>query len=376
MTSMKLTKILSGCALLILSANSIAIDWGGLVERVATEVAVDQAKEAVSESLSGSENTSNEDALVAEDNPNGYDLPVVPGKNLKGRFTKSLYPDMMGDTTKWTGVTKISIPRYFVSFDKKAGQSASASAGWTGPTANVHVHAVLEGINEKVFQEVTDKGYQDFVKKMAAKGYEVISFDKLAKTAEYQTWDTGSYPDIDSGSANFMASGMRDFSMFKQYFRHGNLMNETQAALVEPKIMVNFAAFGKQTRSSVGFQESTASAEVSMGTTVHANATLYGSTINNCDKHGQCFGDTVNIHTGQPIFSLKPFGTIKDTTSDTVKVVQGVTNALAKMSGAGTRSDSEKTVYADAEAYKAAALEVVYEANTRLINKLLAKDKS
>lgn len=350
-----------------------AIDFGALVERVATEVAVDQAKEAVSDSLSGSSKESNEEALVAEKNPDGYDLPVVPSKNMHGRFTKSPHPDMKGDSRKWINVKKVSIPRYFISFDKKAGQSASASAGWTGPTANTHVHAKLEGLDESIFQEITDKGYKDFLTKMKTKGYEVIGIDTLAKTKEYQTWETGSYPEIDSGSANFIASGMRDFSQFKQYFRHGNLMNETQAALVEPKVMVNFAAFGKKTTSRVGFQTSTASAEVSMGTSVHANASLYGTTLNTCDKRGQCFGDTINIQTGQPVFSLKPFGTIKDTTSDTVKVVQGVTNALARMSGTGTRSDAEKTVYANTQAYKAAALEVVFKANSKLIDKLQEK---
>ncbi|MCW8886836.1 MAG: hypothetical protein OQK12_16545 [Motiliproteus sp.] len=375
MSNQRLLSLLATGLLLLSTSFVHAFGLGDLVDKVAE--GVEKTKDAVVDTVSGPDDQpaekSNQPAQASRvgENEGAFDTPVVPNKYMKGRFVKSPYPDMRGDSRKWQGVTKVSIPRYFVFFDKKAGQSASASAGWTGPTANTHVHAVLQGVDQETLQEITNKGYQDSKTKLAATGYQVWGVEELKNTNEYQTWDTGSYPDIDSASAKFVAKGMRDFSMFKQYFRHGNLMNETQAALVEPKIMVNFAAFGKQTSSHVGFQQSTASAEVSMGPSVHANASLFGSTLKTCDKHGQCFGDVINIQTGQPVYSVKPFGTIRDTTSSAVKVVQGVTNALAMVSGTSTRSDSEKTVYADSKAFKEAALEVIYETNTRLINKLL-----
>ena len=305
-----------------------------------------------------------------------FDPVVIPGKALKGRFNKSPYPDVMGDTRKWTGVKKVSIPRYIVTFDKKAGESSSASAGWTGPTANTHVHAKLEGVEEGTFKRITNLAYQDFETKMRQAGYEVLGIDQIKNGQEYQGWSTSDFPKVKKGSSSYMADGMRSFSQFKQYFRHGNLMNETQAALVEPKLMVNFAAFGKQSTSRTGFNSSEATASVSMGPSVHVSGSLAGTTLNKCDKRGQCFGDAIQFHTGQVTYSERPFGNIKDTTNKGAKAVQGALNALSMLSGTSTRSDSEKTVYADSKAYEAAALDALFQANTRFVNKLLAADKT
>ena len=320
--------------------------------------------------------------MIAESSPaprvveGDFDPVVIPGKALKGRVRKSPYPDIVGDTRKWVGVKSVSIPRYIVTFDKKAGESASASAGWTGPSANTHVHAKLEGVDEATFQRITNRAYRDFESKLSQAGYQVLGIDNIKNGSEYQTWSATDYPKVKKKSSSYMADGMRSFSVYKQYFRHGNLMNETQAALVEPKFMVNFAAFGTQSNSRVGFNSSEATASVSMGPSVHVSGSLAGSTLKKCDKRGQCFGDAVQFHTGQVTYSELAFGKIEDTTNKGAKAVQGALNALAMLSGTSTRSDSQKTVYADAKAYEAAALDALFQANTRFINKLLSADKT
>lgn len=324
-----------------------------------------------------SKSTLQEQALKTMQVPSDaqFDRIVVPGKNMKGRLIKTPYPEVMGDTRKFVSVKTLSIPRYIVSFDKKAGESAQASAGFTGPQANAHVVAKLTGVDEATFQRITNKAYRDFEEKLRDAGYDVWGIDKLKTTIEYQTWNDD-YPKVSKKASKYMADGMRNFSFYKTYFRHGNLMNETRAAIVEPSFAVNFAAFGTQSKSRVGFEKSEAEAAVTMGSVVHVNGVLTGTTLNKCDKRGQCFGDAIRTQTGQPTYSTQPFGTVTDTTSGVVEAVQTVTNVLSMLSGGSTRSDSEKTVTAHARAYEKAALEALFEANTRFVNKLKAGDKT
>lgn len=370
---------LAGCNSTLQTMSQVAKP---LAKEKAKEAAVEKAVETAVDSATKSvvaaqaEQTTPQAAPAVAMIKGDFDSVVVPGKAMKGRFGKKPYPDVVGDTRKWVGVKKVSIPRYIVNFDKKAGESASASTGWTGPNANTHVHAQLEGIEEATFARITEKAYADFEQKMRAAGYEVIPKDTLVNTAEYQTWSETDYPKVGKGSSKYLPQGMRSFSKFKQYFRHGNLMNETQAALVEPTMMVNFAAFGKKTSRQSGFQTTSASAEVTMGTTVHVSGSLQGTTLKKCDKRGQCFGDAIFFHTGQVSYSMQPFGKIADTTSKGAKAVQGALNALARFSGTSTRSDTKFTVTGDNSAYEAAALDALYQANTKFVNKLVATDKT
>ncbi len=364
-----ISAVLVSCASVPTVSNSVA----SLKEKVGVGTTTDQS--ASQKSLVDNK-TQKQASSSVNQVPTSFDPVVIPEKNMKGRIAKKPYPDITGDTRKWTGVTKVSIPRYIISFDKKAGESSSASTGWTGPSANTHVHAKLTGVDEATFQRITNKAYRDFEQKLAAAGYEVIGIDQLKNTAEYQTWKADAYPKVGKGASKYMADNMRSFSQFKQYFRHGNLMNETRAAIVEPNLMINFASFGKQSSRQSGFQSSSATASVSLGPSVNVNGTMTGITLKKCDKRGQCFGDAIRIQTGQVVYSETPFASIEDTTSGAVKTVQAVTNALSMLSGTSTRKDSEKTVTADASAYEKAALEAIYETHTRFINKLKAADKT
>ena len=314
--------------------------------------------------------------LAARRTPEGFDPVVIPSPNTRGRIKKTPAPDVIGDTRKFTSVTKISVPMYTISFDKKAGESASASSFSGDVNAHAHVHAKLAGVDEDTFARITNQAYTDFEVKLTAAGYDLVDLKALNNTAAYATWQGDKFPKVKKKWSKYLPDGMRYPGKITYGLKWGKLMNETQAAIIQPDLAVNFAAFGTETGTHVNFNKSKASASVSMGPSVHVIGTANGTTLNKCDKRGQCFGDMIALRLGQATYSEKPFGSILDTTHTAVKVTQGALKVLGALSGSSTsRTDAEKTLTADAKAYEAAALDALFQANSRIVNKLKAADK-
>lgn len=306
-----------------------------------------------------------------ERDPNGV---IRPQLVEVGTFRKSPRADVIGDTRDLEGAKKIVLPFFMVQFNKKAGESASASTGGplgSGPSAHVHVKAKLAGVDEATMKRVTNAAYTDLVAQFKAAGFDVVDFNAVKATATYQKLDDDDYPKIKDKYSVYMADGMRNPGKFTFGKTWGKLMNDTQAHLISVNYTMDFATFGTDINS--GMKE--ASAAIDLGQVAHVWGGISGSTKKKC-KRGSCWGDMFNASLGQATYSGMQMGTFADTTSGAVKGTQAVMNVFAGLAGTSTRSDSEKTLTADPKKYEAAALEALKKANTRIVAKVKAADKS
>jgi len=285
-------------------------------------------------------------------NPNGT---VIPQKVEEGVFTKTPRPDVIGDSSALASAKKIIVPFYKIQFNKSAGESASASVGFTGPSTNVHVQAKLSGVDESVFKRITNASYQDLISKLKDQGFNIVNLDTYKNSKAYSSLDND-FPDIDDDKSIYLASEMRDEGSVFYTQTWGELTKETGAAVISGFYVVDFAAFG--TDSSDRYD--TASASVSLGQVAHVWGGL----------NGIANGKYVKSSLGQATYSKIPMGEFTDTTSDAVAVTQGVLNVLASLSGTSTRTDTEKTLAADSNKYEMAVMVALKEANTRLVNNL------
>lgn len=298
---------------------------------------------------------------------------VRPQLVEQGRFKKTPVADVVGDTRELSGVKKVVLPFFTVQFNKKAGESAAASTGGplgSGPGVNVHLKAVLAGVDEATLQRVTNLAYQDLISQFKSAGIDVVDFETVQSTATYKKLGKD-YPSVKKKRSIYMADGMRNPGKFTYGMTWGKLMNDVQTPIISTSYIVDFATFGTDEKS--GMQLATAS--IDLGQVAHVWGGISGSTKDKC-KRGSCYGKLFNASLGQATYSNIPMGSFADTTSGAVKNTQAVMNVFAGLAGTSTRTDSEKTLTVDPKKYEAATLDALKKANSRLVAKVKAANKS
>ncbi|EDY87732.1 hypothetical protein GP5015_1221 [gamma proteobacterium HTCC5015] len=304
-----------------------------------------------------------------EKNPTGT---VVPQQVETGTFRKKPQADVIGDTRKMKGITKVGVPGMTITFDKKAGQSAKATTGYgfkTGPEANVHVNAKLDGVDTATFQSIVDKGYADFVAQLKAAGYEVVGRDVLKKSKEFNGLNAEGFPEVEDDQAVVIASGYPDIHQKSFLNKVGKaklvldtMAGQTDVTMIYPDYLANFAAFGVQTNSGFGATGNrTASANVSLGQVAH----VWGKVITSESQSTEAV-------LGQATYSEKPMGNFSETTNKAAKGIQTGLNVLSGLMGTSTRTDREHTLAANPAQFEAAMLDAIKKANKRLVAKLKA----
>lgn len=86
---------------------------------------------------------------------------------------------------KLANLAKVVIPQFRIEFQTRAEASNSASSYRSGSgSASAHVH--LKGLDDALFQKITDYAYASLKAKLAAAGIEAVGPEALAEEAEYQ----------------------------------------------------------------------------------------------------------------------------------------------------------------------------------------------
>lgn len=221
-------------------------------------------------------------------------------------------------------------------------------------------------------QAITDAAYADLVKKLKDAGLTVLTGADVANTEYFSKELTDAYPEHDKGDSAFVATGTKWAGVFKLPRAMAHLMDEAKAGVLMADFSLNFVAYGAFDKGDL----TDARAEVQYGQSAHAGGTIKGYRFKdaNC-KRGSCAparSGEGDAKLGQVTYSMKPFGTFADTTSGGAKVGNAISGAASLLGGRSVTSRSQNTLTADPAKYKEAALEALFEANTRLVNSLKA----
>lgn len=300
---------------------------------------------------------------------------VVPQPYKTGRFVKTPRPDILGDLKFMKEDEKIAVPFFRVRFIKNTKKAASSSSGGL-PSQQVEAKQIIEttlaGVDDATMQAITDEAYADLVKKLKDSGIGVLTGADVASTAYFSKELNDAYPEHDKGDSAFVATGTKWGGIFKLPRAMAHVMDEAKAGVIMADYSLNFVAYGAFDRGDL----TDARAEVQYGQSAHAGATLKGLRYKDAKcKRGACEPSRSgqgDVKLGQVTYSMKPFGTFADTTSGGAHLSNAISGAASLMGGRSVTSRSQKTLTADPVKYKEAALEALFEANTRLVNSLKA----
>ena len=305
---------------------------------------------------------------------------VTPDVLKVGMFKKKPQADVIGDTRALSKVDKMSVPFFKIQFIKSKSGSASESAGGYGGTAKasaaVAIDALLEGVDESVFERITNTAYEDLISKLESAGYSVVGTSELDSSATYQGLKTDAFPSVKKKISTYTAQGLRaNGNSFTRDRTVSKLSDELNAPVASVDYTVDFAAFGRQTKGGVMGNTTKASAEMTIGQVAHVWGEISGTAVQTC-KVGYCPAPIFRASLGQAAYSGVEMGTFADTTSTGKSVAVGAANLFSGLMGGGSIAGSEKTLTADPQKYEEAAIEALKIANDRIVSKMKAASKS
>ncbi len=97
---------------------------------------------------------------------------------------KSLSKSGYGEKKMKKAPKKVFINSFFVNYQLIAGAQATSISGHSKTGMTV----ALNGVEANQLQEVTNKAYQRFTKKLKDNGYEIVTADKAGETELYTDW--------------------------------------------------------------------------------------------------------------------------------------------------------------------------------------------
>jgi hypothetical protein len=286
------------------------------------------------------------------------------------------------------GVNQVIIGAFSVGFATYKTDSAKAGGGLTGSGfgGKSTAKSTLIGIDDATMQAITDTAYKGFVADLQAKGYTVVDRASLAGDPDFAKTKTYPNPYEDSSGGLFGTSSKTkyfapsSFGGLKVFM--GDIAGLTGGfGFDNPSISASQFAKSKGIKVlNVSYVLDFANAE-SYGnwatTTSNVNVGQGMTIIPEYTKIGLIGGDGGTfqssngfVRLGQPLTSNKEFATVKDSTSDTYKGVEVATNVIGLLGGVGTNKSREFDFTARPDAYKAAALDVIKQANDTMIGKM------
>lgn len=290
-------------------------------------------------------------------------------------------------------VKRVVIGGFKVGFNDSKKFSEQSSGIYT-PATTTTALVDLEGIPPSVQQEITDKIYEEFIKQLMEKGYEVIPREQFTQTQAYQALKPSDFPfKVDQsgmfssygvgyyysptpiGNKQIFFPGENDAEFFTGFGGTSSLQisdkfsQDTDIRVLAVSLMVDFAG------ASSGAMFSSTRLELGQLMSVDKGQIL----ISRADK-GIRTAQTGSLTLGQPTSSDKTFATITNITSDTDVAMQATTNALVGffrggLLGAASQQASQTREFrydADPAAYTEAALDALTKANDLLIDKMAA----
>ncbi|MEQ9439591.1 MAG: hypothetical protein RIG62_11115 [Cyclobacteriaceae bacterium] len=98
---------------------------------------------------------------------------------------KTLQKTGYGEKKMKKAPKKVFINSFFVNYQLVAGARASSATG----SSKTGMTVALDGVDSDQLQEVTNKAYQRFVKKLQDNGYQIILADEAGKVEVFADWE-------------------------------------------------------------------------------------------------------------------------------------------------------------------------------------------
>jgi hypothetical protein len=310
---------------------------------------------------------------------------VARGANTSGFMGLSENDAVQIDgASSMTGIRNVVIGSFKVGFIDSSQQHKKAKSGIlsSGIGGNATGNVKLEGISPQVKKDVTEAAYNDFVSKLTANGFNVVSRSTLTSSTQYQNASKTDFPYVDDTSAILSSYGQTVYYLPSSLGSQGiMLMNDVPGsngfaglgsadskmadfasknniAVVSATYLIDFAA--------AGGHESVMSASVKVG----QNLAVTQGTVKFVRGGTSSFTNgTPTVSLGQPVESGKEFGTVIDDSSTAGIAVQEAANVVGVLLGGGTNRYRDYIIQADPVRYKAQTVEVLSRANTTMLSK-------
>lgn len=284
------------------------------------------------------------------------------------------------------GEQKVAIPVFRVGFTTSKDRGAHATgilSSGTG-TATVTSHTNLLGIDQPIFQEITDQVYRHFVTELKAAGFDVLEHTQLEKQASYADMSAVDNPlKIESnmyGNLVYVApTGMKlalmpgeegGLSAFKALSSNNparmipKLINELGMSVITATYYVDFV----NTEADGGLIATKAEVSIGPGLSIRpgSGVDFYGYEASKCK--GFCPDMAARVKLGQAVYSQEKFGELVNVTDDTG--TQVALNAVTGLLTGSVKRWYDLEMRADPNRYRDITVKLLENTNDQLIQTL------
>ncbi len=247
------------------------------------------------------------------------------------------------------GQSVIGVPFFNVSYLKEDS--------FRSESASTNVDATLIGANDAVFQGITDSAYNDLTKKLKNAGFKVASLSTLAASPAYQDLSS-EQPDRDDEAYGTIAANTKEG---KTGIFGSSITKLSKEQNNIPMLDVNYITHFAYSQTGGGFTFSRRDTAAKAVINIEGGATIAGfaagATLQGDYKFGQ-----------NPYSKKDPGEFINETSNGQVAFDLAKTWMLG-----GRDKNADVKIKTTDKIYKAAALEALYNANTKLVAHLKSK---
>jgi len=313
-------------------------------------------------------------------NANAF-LNLIPGGGAPSKPADTL---QVSNPSAFIGKSELALGSFkvtFVTFDKSSSTATASMASPDSGFAKMTLRARLAGVDDAVFQRLTDFAYQDFIEQLETNGFKVVDRSRLESAPSYEKLGVVSSPvkvvstmtAITGGSresATFSPSGLplyhkREFGAAPRAVPFGihAVADEAGVPVINAHYIVHFAYFQGSATSTSDLKI----AKVTLGQTVRIE---HGSQAELAVGHGGTFSNpNSNIIMTWGEASDMPYGTTSDATSDAQVAANTFSSVVGVFSG-GSMSAREYLIQADPAKYSEAAKDVIGRANKLFVGRM------
>lgn len=306
---------------------------------------------------------------------------TTPGEASSGFMGLSKTDDITVETgAAFKDKSQVVIGSFQVTFLEEKRASNKAGGGLLGNGFGGKSTAKLDlvGVTPAYMQAITEAVYQDFLGKLASSGYSVADRGALVAHPDFTGVSADVSPKREESSffgGDVTQTTVAPQAIGKIYGGGFGFSNPSMGAALfaekanTPVLFVNYTVdFANMAGGHGGYFKTTSSVEVGQGISVPP-----GSGVTIIGGQSGTFSTTVgSVKLGQPVFSTTTFGEVVNTTTDTEAGVETAMNVIGVLGGIGSNQTRSFEVRANPDSYAQVSANVMGDANTKLIGKMVA----
>lgn len=273
--------------------------------------------------------------------------------NKGGFIIKRKLDDLKVDGSEKSlrGKTRIAVPFFRLNFVTSDKYRNTVTTGLSASRTSSNVKSELSGVEESVFQAVTDEMYQDFLRQCEKAGYEVVPVDELQNSEKFADLESD-YPKIKKDVAKITANKFPFPGRFKN--PSADISKQLDAVVLQVDLDVDYLIINKNEKRFNVLKDSS-HVDVTQGVNVMGSITAFSG-----DK-------MTTIIIQQPFQSSRMFAALNDETSAMSKANDALVFASGWLTQGGLGSKRQTTrsydIVADSQLYRLAVGDAMVQLN-------------